>query len=272
MGDTIKAVVLARGLGTRMRRRHPGAALDQAQAEAALAGLKGMMPLEGHPFLDYVLSGLADAGYREICLVVGPEHGIVREWYGRHARPARLRITFATQAKPLGTADAVLAAEGFTGPERFLVINGDNYYPVEALRALRALSGSGLAAFTRRPLLDAGNLTAERVARFPVVRVAADGALDSLVEPATADADAAGGGALVSMNCWLFTPAIFRACRAIAPAASGELELPDAVRYAVARLGERFDVLRFALPVLDLTARADVAAVALALRGVQIRL
>ncbi len=276
MGETIKAVVLARGLGTRMRRSDPETRLDQAQAEAAIAGLKGMMPLEGHPFLDYALSALGDAGYREVCLVLGPEHGVVREWYGRHSRPTRVRVGFATQAKPLGTADAVLAAEGFTGSDRFLVVNSDNYYPVEALRALRTLQGSGggLAAFTRRSLLEAGNLSAERVARFPTVRVTADGALESLDEPPAADGEApvAGPGALVSMNCWLFTPAIFRACRAVGPAASGELELPDAVRYAATRLGERFDVLRFALPVLDLTARADVGAVAARLKGVAIRL
>jgi glucose-1-phosphate thymidylyltransferase len=269
MAGTFKAVVLARGLGVRMRRSDPGAGLDQAQAAAAIAGLKGMMPLNGHPFLDYVLTGLADAGYRDVCLVLGPEHAVVREWYGRHARPARVRVGFATQAKPLGTADAVLAAEGFAGSDRFLVVNADNYYPAEALRALRELEGPGLAAFTRAALTGAGNLTAERVARFPVVRVRADGALESLDEPGPDEAAAGEAAALVSMNCWMFTPAIFDASRAIAPSASGELELPEAVRRS-ARGGERFRVLRFDLPVLDLTARADVAAVATRLAGVRV--
>ncbi len=267
MPETIKAVVLARGLGTRMRRRDPGAALDHAQASAAIAGLKGMVPLAGHPFLDYVLSALADAGYREVCLVVGPEHGVIREWYGRHARPTRLAVGFAIQAKPLGTADAVLAAEGFCGADRFLAINADNFYPVEALQALRLLDGAGLAAFSPAELAQGGNLASERVATFPAVKATADGYLAGLLESG-ADRE----GLPVSLNCWMFTAAIFRACRAIEPSSSGELELPEAVRYAVSSLGERFRVLPFHLPVLDLTSRGDVRLVEERLAGVAVRL
>jgi len=269
MGETSKAVVLARGLGARMRRGDPSAALDQAQAAAAIAGLKGMVPLNGHPLLDYGLTALADAGFRQVCLVVGPEHGVVREWYGRHRKPTRLTLAFATQAKPLGTADAVLAAEGFTGADRFAVVNADNYYPVEALRALRALDGAGLAAFTRAALTR-GGLAAERVAKFPAVRAGADGTLATLDDGVPPE-PAADTTALVSMNCWMFAPGIFDACRAVAPAASGELELPAAVRESVRR-GERYRVLSFDLPVLDLTARADVAAAEARLRGVAVRL
>ena len=56
-----RAVVLARGLGKRMRAADATAVLDPAQAAAADAGMKAMIPIgaAGHPFLDYVLSGLA---------------------------------------------------------------------------------------------------------------------------------------------------------------------------------------------------------------------
>ena len=76
-----KAVILARGMGTRMRRAEGDSPqLDAQQAQMADSGLKAMIPV-GRPFLDYVLSGLADAGFREVCLVIGPEHGIVRDYY-----------------------------------------------------------------------------------------------------------------------------------------------------------------------------------------------
>ena len=71
-----KAVILARGLGTRMR-RDEGVGLDREQSRAAAEGAKGMIPF-GRPFLDYVLSSLADAGFREVCLVIGPEHRAIR--------------------------------------------------------------------------------------------------------------------------------------------------------------------------------------------------
>ena len=50
-----KAVVLARGLGTRMRREDGRAALNPRQEEVAATGVKALIPLE-RPFLDYVLS------------------------------------------------------------------------------------------------------------------------------------------------------------------------------------------------------------------------
>src|SRR4029078_8716576 len=67
---TTQAVILARGLGTRMR-NDSVAALDGSQARAPASGAKGMMPF-ARPFLDYVLSVLADAGITEAVLVIGP--------------------------------------------------------------------------------------------------------------------------------------------------------------------------------------------------------
>jgi glucose-1-phosphate thymidylyltransferase len=84
-----RAVILARGLGTRMREATDGD-LDPDQARAAETGAKAMMPITGalrdaagsfvsgsvsRPFLDYSLSALADAGYTDVCLVVAPDHG-----------------------------------------------------------------------------------------------------------------------------------------------------------------------------------------------------
>lgn len=266
-----KAVVLARGLGTRMRRDDPAAALDRAQAAAADAGVKGMIPI-GRPFLDYVLSALADAGYREACLVIGPEHGAVREYYTRGVDARRIRVAFAVQERPLGTADAVLAAEAFTGGEPFLVINADNYYPAAALAALRERGAPALAGFDAEALGRGGNVPPERIASFAVVDVAPDGSLRRIVEKPDPDAlRAFGRTRYVSMNCWLFTPEIFEACRGIAPSSRGELELPHAVQLLVDERGTRFVVVPVHAPVLDLSSRADIPAVAARLDGVAVR-
>ncbi|HET7789680.1 MAG TPA: sugar phosphate nucleotidyltransferase [Gemmatimonadales bacterium] len=259
---SLKAVVLARGLGSRMRRADASARLDPEQARAADRGAKGMVPV-GRPFLEYALSALAAAGVTDACLVIGPEHQAVREHFARISL-TRLRLHFAIQEEPRGTADAVLAAREFAGKDRFLAVNSDNYYPVDALRALGGAPRSAMAAFEREALVRDGNLGAGRVAGFPGVRVTSAGTLAALEESAR-DAE------WVSMNCWAFTPKIFDACRAIAPGPTGELELPAAVRRAV-RDGEVFDVFPFALPVLDLTRRADVERVTRALAGVEVRL
>lgn len=254
-----------------MSRPDRNAKLDRRQAAVAAGGLKAMMPV-GRPFLDYILTMLADAGFEDICLVIGPDRGAMRDYYQQDAKPQRFKLSFAHQEKPRGTADAVLAAEEFVGSDRFLVVNSDTYYPVQACRGLHLLGEAGIAAFWRDALIEQGNLTAERVARFPVVEMDGQGFLTRLLEPADAPATPEGNDVLVSMNCWMFTRTIFRACRAIHPSPSGELELPDAVRHAVAHLGERMRVLPFREPVLDLTSRADVAGVATRLAGVTVRL
>jgi glucose-1-phosphate thymidylyltransferase len=266
-----KAVILARGLGTRMRKSDASAELTAAEAAAADSGVKAMIPI-GRPFLDYVLSALADAGYRRACLVIGPEHQVVRDYYGR-LNSSRIAVDFAVQAEPRGTADATAAAEKFAGDDPVLVINSDNYYPMAAMRALRQdITGSGLAAFTRSGLLR-GNILADRIAKFAIVRADAGGRLVRVVEkPSEADIAAAGEPLCLSMNCWRFEPAIFQACRSIGPSPRGEYELPMAVEYAMHRLGVTFQCVTADEPVLDLSSRGDLASVKAALAGMEVNL
>lgn len=261
-----KAVILARGLGTRMRKADDAARLTAEESAAADAGAKAMMPV-GRPFLDYVLSAVADAGYRRACLVVAPEHGEIRDYYDRLG-PRRIGIEYAVQDEPRGTADAVATAERFAAGEPFLAVNSDNYYPAGALRALRErLRGSGLAAFDRDGLLG-GNIPPDRIARFAIVQTDAAGRLVRIIEkPDEGDLAAVGEPIRVSMNCWRLEPSIFAACRAIGPSSRGEYELPYAVQYAVDRLGVIFTALDFRLPVLDLSCRADVPGVKLLIAG-----
>ena len=267
-----KAVILARGLGTRMRRQDSAAALDRGQAEAADTGVKALIPI-GRPFLDFVLSALADAGYRQVCLVIGPEHTAVHEYYTRTAAPSRVAVSFAIQERALGTADAVAAAAAFTGDDRFLMINSDNYYPVSAIEALRRLGRTGVAVFERDSLVREGNVDPARVRQFAVVRTDAAGDLLDIIEkPDAQTIEALGPEVFVSMNCWLFGPAIFRACASIGLSPRGELELTDAVRYSMTTLGERYAAIPFRAPVLDLSSRADIAAVAARLAGTEVRL
>jgi glucose-1-phosphate thymidylyltransferase len=265
-----RAVIMARGLGTRMRRDDAAAQLDDAQAQAAAQGLKAMIPI-GRPFLDYVLSALADAGYRDACLVIGPEHDAVRDYYMKVAPPSRVRVSFAIQQEPRGTADAVAAAESFAQGDRVLVLNADNYYPVDGLAALRTLPGSGLLGFERDALVRESNIEAERVRAYALLVLHDDGSLAAIIEKPDDATFARMHDAPVSMNVWVFTPAIFEACRRVRPSPRGELELADAVRIAMTELHERFDVIPIRAGVLDLSRRADIAAVKERLAGVEAR-
>jgi dTDP-glucose pyrophosphorylase len=270
----VKALILARGKGTRMQRADQAANVDTAQSRVADSGLKAMIPFR-RPFLDYILSSLADAGCLDICLVIGPEHEAVREYYERTSPPERVRVAFAVQQQARGTADAVLSAESFVHEAPFLVLNADNYYPVDVLRALVALDGPGLPAFRRSTLIEQSNIDAERIRSFALLTVDETGTLVDILEkpdPATfaryfGDNDDAIEGrpgihdVRVSMNCWRFGPSIFTACRSIEFSPRGELELPNAVRYAVRVMGERFRAIPVDAGVLDLSRREDIAEV-----------
>ena len=267
----MKAVVLARGLGTRMQRVDSGATLTAEQAAAADEGIKAMMPLErGRPFLHYVLSALADGGVNEVCLVVAPDAHDLRRHFHHEMTLSRLRIAFTVQQEARGTADAVRAAESFAGNDRFLVLNADNYYPVDAYKALGSADGNAMAGFDREALVTQGNIDLERIKRYALLRVSDDGYLEEIIEkPDDATFNAMGPHAMVSMNVWAFTREIFDACRRVKPSARGELELPDAVRILMKELGQKIQVIPFKAPVLDLGTRGDVASVEVALRNVR---
>jgi glucose-1-phosphate thymidylyltransferase len=268
-----RAVILARGLGTRMREAAAGEELGDAQREAAARGAKALMPLAAggdaaRPFLDYSLSALADAGYTDVCLVVAPDHDAFARYYRGPGRPRRLRLDFAVQETPRGTADAVAAAAAWTGDDPFLVINGDNYYAVPTLRALTGRPGAATALFRAETLIARSNIPAERIRAFALC-VVEDGRLVRIVEKPTPAQAAALGDALVSMTCWRMPPAIHDACRRVAPSVRGELELADAVTALLAD-GVRMDVVISDEGVLDLSRRGDVAAVERALADVTV--
>lgn len=151
---TNKVVVLARGLGTRMRKEDKTAQLHGDQAAAASLGIKAMIPV-GRPFLDYVLSEAADAGFTDVCLIIGPEHQPVRDYYAREMVPSRMKIHFAVQERALGTANAVLSAEEFVAGDTFVVLNSDNYYPSAALDELHRLREPAIVGFDREALVRA---------------------------------------------------------------------------------------------------------------------
>jgi dTDP-glucose pyrophosphorylase len=280
--DITKAVILARGLGKRMRVSDSTATtrLVPQQLRAADAGIKAMIPVGlGRPFLDFVLSVLADAGFREMCLVIGPEHGAVREYYGS-VPMRRISVTFATQEQAIGTANAVLAAEKFCDGESFLALNADNYYPVEVLAVMRSLGDPGLPAFERDALVRDGNIPADRIRAYALLKIDERGFLKGIVEKPS-DLCAGGTGVasadrpeeqFISMNCWRFDAAIFRACREVPRSARGEFELPEAVQYGIKEFGMQLKAVPVHAGVLDLSYRGDIAEVARRLAGVRVEL
>ena len=101
--------MLAAGRGERLRSELP----------------KPIFPICGRAMSSHVLHALADAGLRQAVVVVPPaERGRLIESTLRDDPPG-LRLIFATQEQPRGTADAVLAAKSQVATPLVLVVNGD---------------------------------------------------------------------------------------------------------------------------------------------------
>ena len=265
------AIVLARGLGTRMRAAGADQDLSEEQRRAADAGLKAMMPIAGRPFLDYVLSAIADAGVPRVGIIVAPDHDAARAYYSRPGVLTRVTVEFIVQRDAIGTADAVLAARDWIGDAGFLVMNGDNLYPAGVLRELAALDEPALPGFDADDLVRSSNIAPERIAAFALVETDGTGHLSRIVEkPTPEQAAQQAARTLVSMNCWRFDARIFEACRAVPRSARGEFELPEAVGLAAAQ-GVRFRVIPARGPVLDLSQRADAAELTRRLAAIQPR-
>ena len=265
--NTTRAVILARGLGRRMREAD-GVPLDAAQAAAASAGMKAMIPFAGGaPFLDYLLHSLADAGIVRVGLVLGPEHDAVREYY-RAQRRQRIDVDFITQAEPLGTADAVGWAQEWTAGRSFLVLNADNLYPAPVLE--RLVNGAAPAApgFER----DSLNLPLEKIGTYALLEPDDRGCLARISEkPGVERMREAGPAALISLNIWRLDERVFDACRTVPVSTRGERELPQAIGLAAAQ-GICIQVFPVRGDVVDLSRRADVAAVARHLEGLRVNL
>ena len=225
---------------------------------------------DGATITDLLIGRAADAGIERAVIVVRAE---IEEQVRAHLELMRtppIPVELAVQREPRGTADAVWAARDWLGRNPFLVVNGDNPYPVDALRALTELSGPGLAAFERAELIALGNIPAERVAAFAQLEVSASGDLVTIVEKAPALTEAGEQSALISMNAWRFDADVLDACRDAPQSTRGEYELTSAVQLAVSR-GVRFRCLRAHGAVLDLSGRSDISEVSRRLAGVEPR-
>ncbi len=272
-----KAVILAAGLGTRMRKADEAARLSSEQEQIAQTGVKALIPIStggsaARPFLDYVLAAIVDAGIESACLVIGPDHHQVREYYETLPKK-KLKIDFAVQSKPLGTANAVHAAETFARNDPFLMINSDNYYPAAAVRGLAALKGNGVAVFHRDAMLKGSNIEADRIQKFAAAEIDAAGHMTRVLEKPSAEVlKALGNDIYLSMNCWRFGASVFEACRNIKPSSRGEYEVTDAAQYVIDVLKEPFTAVKLHEPVLDMSSRADVSEVGKRLGAMTINL
>jgi glucose-1-phosphate thymidylyltransferase len=218
----VKALILAGGAGTRLR------PITHTRA-------KQLVPVANKPILFYGLEAIADAGIKEVGIVVGDTADEVRAAVGDGSSWG-LSVTYLPQAAPLGLAHAVLIARDYLGSDDFVMYLGDNLVS-QSLRVFVERFESG-RAHSQAPTLDAdaaavpcAQILLKAVTdphRFGVAQLAPDGSVVRLLEkPDDPPSD------LALVGVYLFDERVHAAVAAIRPSARGELEITDAIQWLV---------------------------------------
>ncbi|HZO80917.1 MAG TPA: UTP--glucose-1-phosphate uridylyltransferase [Candidatus Binataceae bacterium] len=250
-----KAVIVAAGLGTRM-------------LPASKVIPKEILPVVDRPAIQVVVEEAVASGIEEVVIVVAPGRTLVLDHFEpavelerhleergkydllamvRATNPA-VRITPATQERPLGLGHAVLQARAAVGDEPFAVILPDDIFDADppCLRQLIAVAEERDA-----PVVALMRVAHADISKYGIVEATTAGErlyrLHGMVEkpePAKAPSNFA------IMGRYVLTPEVFELLAAGKPGAGGELQLTDALRalsqrramYGYEVIGTRYDL------------------------------
>ena len=219
----VKALILAGGAGTRLR------PITHTRA-------KQLVPVANKPILFYGLEAIAEAGIKQVGIVVGDTEAEIRAAVG-DGSDWGLTVTFLPQEAPLGLAHAVLIAREYLGEDDFVMYLGDNLLKqslkdfVDRFEADRQRS--------RTPTLqdesDGHGPCAQILLKavpdphqFGVAELDPTGSVVRLVEKPT---DPPSDLALVGV--YLFDARVHQAVASIEPSSRGELEITDAIQWLI---------------------------------------
>jgi len=111
-----EAIVLAGGLGTRLREAVPDLP-------------KCMAPVNGKPFLYYLLNYFHKQGIERFLLSVGYKHELVSGYFNSLSLP--FDLAYVIEKEPLGTGGGIQLALKESNDNNVLVLNGDTFFKID---------------------------------------------------------------------------------------------------------------------------------------------
>jgi mannose-1-phosphate guanylyltransferase / phosphomannomutase len=124
----MKAVIMAGGEGTRLR------PLTSNQP-------KPMLPVANRPMMEHVVTLLREHGFEDVVVTVAFMANAIRNYFGDGSEFG-VRMVYATEPTPLGTAGSILNAREQL-EERFVVISGDVLTDMDLSEIVEAHESSG---------------------------------------------------------------------------------------------------------------------------------
>ncbi len=217
----MKGLILSGGAGTRLR-------------PITHTSAKQLVPVANKPILFFSLEDMAEAGIKEVGIIVGTTADEIKAAVGDGSKWG-LIVTYIPQDEPLGLAHCVLIAKDFLGEDNFVMYLGDNLLRqgvkefVDGFNA--AVQRAGTPKLDSEEEAPAAQILLARVPdpeRFGVAELDEAGAVIRLVEkPEVPPSD------LALVGVYLFDPSIHEAVRAIKASPRGELEITDAIQWLI---------------------------------------
>jgi glucose-1-phosphate thymidylyltransferase len=199
---SIKGVVLAGGLGTRLR---PLTRITN----------KHLLPVYNKPMIYYPIEMLVEAGIRDILLVTGGNSaGDFLRLIGNGEDFGLSRINYAYQNGEGGIAQALGLAREFVGDDKVVVVLGDNILEHGIKDAVERFSNqpTGSRIFLTR---------VEHPQEYGVAEVEGDKVKRIIEKPRHPPSD------LVVTGVYMYPPDVFDIVNSLEPSARGELEITD---------------------------------------------
>jgi glucose-1-phosphate thymidylyltransferase len=198
----MRGIVLAGGSGTRL---HP----------LTISTSKQLLPVYDKPMIYYPISTLMLAGISEILVITTPHEqdqfikllGDGSQW--------GVSISFATQPKPEGLAQALLIGEEFIGDEPVALILGDNIFFGPGM-------GTSLSRTQHRPGATIFAYEVENPSAFGVVEFDANGKAISIEEKPVKPKSK-----YIVPGLYFYDSSAPELARSLKPSSRGELEITD---------------------------------------------
>jgi D-glycero-alpha-D-manno-heptose 1-phosphate guanylyltransferase len=111
-----EAIILAGGLGTRLKETVPGIP-------------KCMAPVAGQPFLKHVIRYLLSQGVEKFIFSLGHKHEMIEDFL--NAEFSTLDFQCSIEEEPLGTGGAIQLACRRATTENIIIVNGDTLFKVD---------------------------------------------------------------------------------------------------------------------------------------------
>lgn len=110
-----EVIILAGGFGTR---------LQSVVSDVP----KSMAPVNGRPFLEYMLDHLEFFSVKKVILATGFKHEFIENHFGKKYN--YLKLDYSVEQEPLGTGGAICKALTMCETKKVLVMNGDTLFKV----------------------------------------------------------------------------------------------------------------------------------------------